>query len=279
MTPDAAKDPDAAGDPEAAGDPDAARNPDEPSGSQVARSGLWLFAPVAMVLFLALRERVFPSPTPGQQSAPVAPDSLGILVPVTSFEGWIPRPADGARLLARLEPLHPDPARQAFDTVVLAERFGLETQAPRGQDRAPQPWRLSLVAEAGPGGALEEEAEDGSSALRGTESSALAAEAVAPLVASLANVTVSGLERLDLGRVEEGADVELLAALFGATSAPLEVGERADLIFWGPGPTGPIVVGDLGSVAPLPLVREVRRRSEAVAWEDARRSTGPGAGK
>ena len=228
---------------------------ERPAGSGVAGSGLWLFAPVAMVLFLALRERIFPAGDARSRSGPAAPESLGQLVPTTSLEGWIPRTSDGARLLVRLEPLHPDPARQAFDAAVLSERFRLAAGAVASMDGAPQPWRLTLIAEAGPDPA--------------------SADGAAPLVVSLSDVTVEGLVPLAPGGGDGAADVDLLAAILGVASEPLEVGERADLIFWGPAPEAPtaITVPPLGSTIPLPAERQVRRRSEAVAWEDGRTAT------
>jgi len=234
--------------------------PDAPRGSGVARSGLWLFAPVAMVLFLALRERILPVGDAGSRSAPVAPDSLGELVSVTSFEGQISRSSDGARLLARLGPLHPDPTRQAFDAAVLSERFGLPAGQVAAVDGGPQPWRLTLIAEADPDRA--------------------SAEVVPPLVDMLSGVTVSGLAPLVQDVPAGSAFLGPLAAMLGAASEPLQVGERADLIFWGPAPEGPIItVGTLGSVVALPEVREVRRRSEAVAWDDGRPTEDAGAVK
>lgn len=265
--------------------PDAATDLDGPSGSQVARSGLWLFAPVAVVLFLALRDRILPAPSADTRSAPVTPDSLGELVPVTSFEGWIPRASDGARLLLRLEPLHPDPTRQAFDTRILAGRFGLEVGA--ASEDGPGPWRLTLIAEAGPEGpavqlpagtppvsaAGEPERSPVGPSLDGSRPQGSPAKE--PLVASLSSVEVSDLQPLHLTSqdrgTEAGADLRLLATLLGAASAPLQVGERADLIFWGARPEGPLIeVGGLGSVRALPTARKVRRRSEALAWEDGR---------
>lgn len=227
-----------------------------PSGSGVAGSGLWLFAPVAMVLFLALRERIMPAGDAVSRSAPVAPGSLGELVPLAGFEGRLTRPSDGASLLARVEPLHPDPDRQAFDAAVLSERFGLPTGVDSAAEGGPQPWRLTLIAEASPDQGGDGEPE--------------------PLVAALSDVTVSGLVPLIPGAAAGAADVGVLAAMLGAASQPLHVGERADLIFWGPSPDAPqITVGGLGSVRPLPVMRQVRRRSEAVAWEDGRSSGDP----
>lgn len=229
---------------------------DLPVGGGVSRSGLWLFAPVAMVLFLALRERILPAGDAGSRSAPATPESLGELLPTTSFVGWIPRASDGARVLVRLEPLHPDPTRQAFDAEVLSERFGLPQGEVAPADGGPQPWRLTLIAEAGSDSA---------------PGHPVAANEVAPLVGSLSGVTVSGLSPLVQGGTAGPPDVDVLSAMLGVTSEPLRVGDRADLIFWGPLPQGPVItVGTLGSVTCLPEVREVRRRSEAVAWEDGR---------
>jgi hypothetical protein len=153
--------------------------------------------------------------------------------------------------LVRLEPLHPDPARQAFDAAVLSERFGLPAGLVAPLDGGPQPWRLTLTAEAGPGPA--------------------SADGAAPLVMSLSDVAVAGLVPIAPGGGDGGADVDLLAAMLGVANEPLEVGERADLIFWGPPPQQTrITVPLLGSVVPLPVERQVRRRSEAVAWEDGR---------
>ncbi len=231
-------------------------DPERPSGSGVARSGLWLFAPVAMVLFLALRERVLPAGDAVSRSAPVAPGSLGELVPLEGFVWRLPRPSDGASLLARLEPLHPDPDRQAFDAAVLSERFGLPTGEVSAAEGGAQPWRLTLIAEASPDQGGDDEPE--------------------PLLAALSDVTVSGLVPLIPGAADGAADLGPLAAMLGAASQPLRAGERADLIFWGPPPEAPLIaVGELGSVRLLPVMRQVRRRSEAVAWEDGRSPRDP----
>lgn len=239
---------------------------EEPAGVGASRRAVWLFAPVAMVLFLAVRDRILPSGRAGSLTPPETPDSLGVLVPLNGVEGEMTRATDGARLLVRLEPLHPDPRRQAFDAEVLAERFGLEDSEPLGEAKA-QPWRLTLVAEPGP-------------PVAGTpQPGTVDPDSIEPLplVASLSGVTVAGLQRLGAAPGSEGAGIQPLIALLGGTDAPLEVGERCDLVLWGPMPkSASIDVPGLGSLNLLPEVREARRRSEAVAWRDARAPEEPG---
>ena len=245
------------------------RDPGRPAGAGLAGGGLWLFVPVATVLFLAVRDRVFPAGPGGASAPPVAPGSLAELIPLGGWGAEMVRAADGARLRIRLEPLHPDARRQAFDAEVLAERLGLERGGVSAEDGGPQPWRLTLVAEAGSAPP---------SPVPGT-SSGDPRPPRSPLVSTLSGVTVSGLAPIVSEAVEAGAGVDVLDALLGAADAPLSVGERQDLILWGPAPgpeTSPPMVGvpDLGSTLLLPEVRDARRRSEAVAWTGARSASG-----
>ena len=71
------------------------------------------------------------SPNGGPRPDPPAPEREGAVA------GWVGEalPAPGARLEARLVPLHGDPVRQSFDRDVLAGRLGLA---------AGRPWQLEL---------------------------------------------------------------------------------------------------------------------------------------
>jgi len=220
--------------------PPSATHPVSP-GTRVSRSALWLFLPVAAVLLLALRERVLPRVDSRSLTPPEAPEAMGASV---SVDGWVAehvRASDGARLRARLEPLHPDPRRQSFDAAVLAERLGLD---PLGA-----PWRLSLAA---------------------TDPELASVEA-APLVPSIAGVRVDGLTPLPAVAPEGRTDLAPLATLLGAPDGPLGAGESCDLVLWGPAPDAPsILVPGLGALEASPSAREAPRRSEALAWKDAR---------
>ncbi|MDG1983663.1 MAG: hypothetical protein P8M11_03765 [Planctomycetota bacterium] len=248
---------------------ESSRDSGRPAGAGLAGSGLWLFAPVATVLFLAVRDRVFP-PGPGGASAPpVAPGSLAELIPLAGWEGQMVRGSDGARLRIRLEPLHPDARRQAFDAEVLAERLGLERSGIPVEEGGPQPWRLTLVAEAD---------RAPQPPVQGAPSDAPRPQGL-PLVSTLSGVRCPGLAPVSSAGGEARAGVEVLSALLGVADAPLSVGERHDLILWGeaPGPdTYPavVVVPGLGETVLLPDVRDARRRSEAVARTDARSASG-----
>ena len=79
-------------------------------------------------LFPGLARRAVDTGLPPVATAPDAP--------VTSFVGEVELP--GGTLSVRLAPLHGEPARQAYDAGVLAERLGLA---------AGEPWRLVLEGE------------------------------------------------------------------------------------------------------------------------------------
>jgi len=176
------------------------------------------------------------------------------------------RGSDGARLRIRLEPLHPDARRQAFDAEVLAERLGLERGGIPVEEGGPQPWRLTLVAEAD---------RAPQPPVQGASSDAPRPQGV-PLVSTLSGVRCPGLEPVLSAGGEARAGVEVLSALLGVADAPLSAGERHDLILWGEAPTYPavVVVPGLGRTMLLPDVRDARRRSEAVARMDARSASG-----
>ena len=211
------------------------------AGERAVRSAAWLFLPVAVVLLLGVRDRLLPRTGSGASAPPATPETLGEAVEVHGWSGSHERASDGARLDARLEPLHPDPARQAFDAAVLSERLGLDVGG--------QPWRLSLVSRGSP----------------------------EPLVTDLAAVAIRGLLPLVAGGAPERPDLLPLTALFGAPEGPLPSGERADLVLWGPVPEAPALdVPGLGSVALAPEVRDAWRRSEPVAWQPASSQMSPG---
>lgn len=101
--------------PRSAGDPGEAAQ----SSSPVAALGPWLllfplvFLALALVWIAGRRD-----PTP---RAPRAPERDGVAV-----AGWVGEvELGGARLVARLAPLHVAPQRQAFERQVLAARYGL----------------------------------------------------------------------------------------------------------------------------------------------------------
>ena len=72
-------------------------------------------------------------------------------------------------------------------------------------------------------------------------------------------------------RDRDRADLAPLATLLGAPDGPLGAGERCDLVLWGLAPDAPsVVIPGLGALEASPSAREAPRRSEALAWKDAR---------
>ena len=132
--------------------------------------------------------------------------------PVPAWDGRL-EGSSGAALVARLTPLHADPARQAFEAGVLAERLELGPG---------EPWRLSLGFE--PGALAGPLAELDVGALRVDDE---LGTALAPIAAGPASGT--------------GAADPLRALL---TCDGLACGERVDQVLWGRAPLpGAVLAG------------------------------------
>ncbi len=112
----------------------------------------------------------------------------------------------GEGLVARLEPLDPDPVRQRALAGALAARFGLA---------AGEPWRLTLARASGAGAGSD-----------------LAGALAAPLVLDERG---QALAAVALGRATPGAPADPLATLLGAASLAGADGARARVL-WGRAP-------------------------------------------
>ncbi len=220
--------------------------------SQVWTSSVWwLYVPVALLLGLALWQRMDRAGALTGFDEPSTPDSLAASAVV---DGWSAR-VEESGLALRLEPLHPVAARQAFDASALAARF-------RGDGRSSspdaQPWRLTMaVAEGAP--------------------------SAADVIDDLSAVRIEGLEPLILpardgasGAETGAAMTDPLATLFRFPKAALHVGETCDLVFWGPRPGKEVVVTAPG-LSPAAVLRELARStspsSSSIARFDARDKT------
>jgi len=207
----------------------------------------WLYVPVALLLGLALWQRMDRSGALTGFDEPSTPDSLSASAIV---DGWSARVAESG-LALRLEPLHPVAARQAFDASALAARF---RDGGRASSPDAQPWRLTVAAADGAPGAAD-------------------------VIDDLSAVRIEGLEPLVLaaGDVQaEAATMDPLATLFRFPQTALHAGETCDLVFWGPRPGKEVVVTAPG-LSRAAVLREVARStspsSSSIARFDARDKT------
>ena len=226
-----------------------------------------LFVPALGLLAFTLWQRAETPAAPAMFDEPSLPMRTGEVASIAGWEGLVAREG-AAPLRLRLEPLHPEAGRQAFDAQALSAALG-PTLGPtllptEGTDftsaDSPGPWRLTLSVAARPG-------------------SAAAAPAV---IESLSGVRVDGLEplvppkqaALDAGPSDEPVDP--LEVLMATPEVPLRGGESCDLIFWGPRPEGPVraVVPGMGDVQLLSKARAAGRSTVSIARLDAR-SKGP----
>ncbi len=222
-----------------------------------------LFLPALGLLAFTLWQRSEAPPEPTSLDAPAEPMRTGTVGSIDGWEGLVLR--DGAApLRLRLEPLHPEATRQAFDAAALAaalrpmEAAGFAGEAQEGEPAAvtSEPWRLTLSVAARPGAASSSPDAD--------------------VISNLSEVLVVGLESL----VPPGASgtgpgdepVDPLVALVDFPDAPLREGESCDLIFWGLRPEGPVraVLPGIGDVQLLMKARSANRSTISIARLDAR---------
>ena len=181
--------------------------------SGARRRSLWAVSGLLAAALAVLAGRVL-EPRAGGQRQTLPPRASNPRSPVPAFDGRL-EGSGGGVLVARLTPLHADPARQAFEARVLAERLELD---------AGEPWRLSLAFEAG---ALADPlAELDVGALRVDDERGTA---LAPIAAEPGSST--------------GA-ADPLRALLAPPRGGLASGEQVDQVLWGRAPLpGAVLVG------------------------------------
>ncbi|WP_145197046.1 hypothetical protein [Planctomycetes bacterium Poly30] len=227
---------------------------------QILARGL-LFLPALALLGFTLWQRAEAPPVPQAHGGPTEPMRTGEVGSVDGWEARVTREG-AAPLRLRLESLHPEAGRQAFDAAALARTL----RRPAGgasvaaDDRA-EPWRLTVSVAARPGGA--------------------SAEGPA-VVDDLGAIRLDGLEPLVPGSIREarmaseegvaGSAHDPLVSLFRFPQAPLREGEACDLIFWGAQPEGSVraVVPGFGDVELMAKARAANRSSSSIARLDAR---------
>ena len=218
--------------------------PNEIRGGRIQCRGaasVWLlFLPALVLLAFALWQRTRPGGNASGYEPPGAPAQVAGAGSVAGWQKSIER--SGARLVLRLESLHPTGTRQAFDASVLSER--LEEAANGGE-----PWRLTLSAPT-------PDAERGPI-----------------LIESLSDVRVSGMRPLVQPSAQSQATVvratsDPLATLFALPAGPLHAGEECDVVFWGPAPDPEAILTVTGIGDPIeltPAPRSGSRESLSIA--------------
>ena len=222
-----------------------------------------LFVPALGLLAFTLWQRAETPVAPAAFGAPSLPMRTGEVASIAGWEGLVAREG-AAPLRVRLEPLHPEAGRQAFDAEALIAALRptlLPTEgAALGSAESPEPWRLTLSVAARPGSAA----------------------VPSSVIESLSGVRVDGLEplvppnRAALVAVPSDEPVDPLEVLMAFPKAPLHGGESCDLVFWGPRPEGPVraIVPGIGDVQLLNKARAAGRSTVSIARLDAR-SKGP----
>ncbi|MEL6430071.1 MAG: hypothetical protein AAFU73_18015 [Planctomycetota bacterium] len=217
-----------------------------------------LFLPSLGLLAFALHQRSRNDAEVAPFDAPRAPDRLGETGDIPGWEASV-EVRGASRLALRLEALHPDPERQAFDARALAR--ALRPELPQAVDGAEapmlEPWRLSLSAfpSDGPTG----------------DDMVVVDTLVGVSVQGLEPIVPAGLRPTAAALFDEAVDPRV--ALFGFPDAPLAVGETHDLVFWGRRPVRgrPVrvrVPGVSDEIDLEPRARAGRRTTQAIAFRD-----------
>lgn len=237
-----------------------------PEGPQRARQGVilsraLLFVPAVGLLAFTLWQRSEAPKGPASLDEPTVPMRTGAVGSIDGWEGLVVR--DGAApLRLRLEPLHPEAGRQAFDAAALAAALRPDQLSTAGEAAeqgasaaaAPEPWRLSLSVASRPG----------------------IASSYATVIGNLSEVRIDGLDPLvpsgAAPSVPDGDPVDPLITLFGFPDAPLLEGESCDLVFWGLSPEGPVraILPGIGDVQLITKIRSANRSTVSIARLDAR---------
>ena len=240
-----------------------------PAMSTNARGGYLLsrallFVPALGLLAFSLWQRTEGPVVPTSLDEPAEPMRTGTVGSIEGWEGVVTREGAGP-LRLRLEPLHPEGGRQAFDAGVLADvlrspRAAADEAAGEGTDSdVPEPWRLTLSVAARPG----------------------AASPSSTVIENLRQVSLDGLEPLVPSGASSsgppGEPVDPLVALSDFPDAPLLEGESCDLVFWGLRPEGPVraILPGIGDVQLLAKVRSANSSTVSIARLDARRGDSP----
>jgi len=206
-------------------DPGSRYDPSAAGGARPpAHGALLLVIPLLTVMLGALWARHGKSYPAGRRPTP--PPAAAASSGVGGWAGTATLPG-GGRLVARLAPLHADPARQAFDAAALARELGLGEGAP---------WRLVLALHPDPAGT-------GGRTVTGV---------------SLADVRIAddegpALRSLAAPVPSPSGVVDPVAAVMAPPTEPLESGREVSLFLWGrpPGTT----VHALGLPVEVGLVR------------------------
>ena len=180
-------------------------------------------AMLALAAYIAWRLR--PANAPHTPPAASNPDQ-----PIAALSAEFTTPA-GARITARLAPLHADAGRQTFESVSMRERLALAEG---------QPWRLSLRYDAGSG-----------------------ADAPAPLALGAVEVRdENGVALASIPSASAGGEpADPLRALMVAPSGTLQLGQAVDWVLWGRAPGAQARLSGLAGVE-LAFKAQSIRRSE-----------------
>ncbi len=244
------------------------RPPGAPLGCDRARrqgyvlGRVLLFVPVLALLGFTLWQRAEGPSVPTTFQEPSEPERTGAVAAIDGWEGRVQR--DGAApLRVRLERLHPEKRRQAYDAKALFRTVRMAGQGHVPEDVEPdgEPWRLTLSVAARPGSAAS---------LR------------APVLSNLGDVRLGGLVPVipetaaaSVAAEPSGGGARTRAALIALLTfpeVPLLEGESHSLVFWGRAPEGSVLAhlpghGDLELMA---KTRSAARASDSIARLDAR---------
>lgn len=210
-------------------DPGPRYDPSAPGRARPATHGpLLLVIPLLSVMLGILWARHWkPYPAGRRPEPPPVVEASG----VRGWAGTATLPG-GGRLVARLVPLHSDPARQAFDAAALAHRLGLGDGAP---------WRLVLALRPEPAGAGERSlASIPLASVRISDDQGQALRSLAAPVPSPSGV------------------VDPVAVVVAPPTDALEPGKEVSLVLWGRPPGATAHARGLPAGVELVLHRETR---------------------
>jgi hypothetical protein len=176
-----------------------------------------LILPICALLVFALWRQAGGGATVARSSTERPPSARGERV-VDGWAGSFTVPGAAPFVVeARLAPLHAVPERQAFDAAALARRLDL----PQGE-----PWRLTLTART-------------NAALGQVEGAPVDAPRPAPL--PLSGLALSGFQ--ELAERGSGPGSDPLRTLVAPPDGGLGPGQRVDLLYWRPLPSGAVADG------------------------------------
>ncbi|MFT5732804.1 MAG: hypothetical protein ACI8WY_001471 [Planctomycetota bacterium] len=252
------------------------------TGLQTRRQGhvlarALLFVPALALLSFTLWRRADPPVRHGGLAEPTEPMKTGTVGLIDGWEGRVVRDA-AAPLTLRLETLHPEQIRQAFDAEALRRELRGGGEAPSGETRWPvvgpvvgpadgaEPWRLTISVAAAPVNLRAAENGSGSKVV----------------VPDLSAVRLVGLEPLVREAAQMGAPAaeggparDPLSTLLTFFHGPLHEGETCDLVFWGKAPEGSVraVIPGVGEVELRAQSRSADSSTASIASLDGRQGT------